>query len=102
MSRYAPGTRRGTVVATPRAAPEAVDLDAELEGALVDALGGDPPGPQLAKRLERVARAILLRRGLGAARVVARSDARETVVHVLLPAGPARVRELVVKVDSPV
>ncbi|MFN7146759.1 MAG: hypothetical protein ACK4YP_23500, partial [Myxococcota bacterium] len=79
----------------------ALTLDAELEGALADALAGDSPGPALAKRLERVARAILLRHGLRAARVVARSDAHETVVHVVLPPGPARVRELVVKVDSP-
>lgn len=76
-------------------------LEAELEGALAEALAGDPPGPAMAKRLERIAREILLRHNLPAARVVALSDAHETVVHVLLPPGPARVRELVVKVDSP-
>jgi class 3 adenylate cyclase len=40
-------------------------LTAELEAALDDAVNGDPPGMALGKRLERVARAVLLRRGLG-------------------------------------
>jgi hypothetical protein len=77
-----------------------LSLEAELEGALVDAVGGDPAGPMLARRLERIARAILLRRGLGRARVIARSDGDGTVVHVVLPPGPTPVRELVVRVGS--
>jgi hypothetical protein len=101
VTRFAPGPRRGAVSTTARAAPAPLGLEALLEGALTDAVGGDPAGPALAKRLEREARAILLRHGLGAARVVVRSDARETVVHVVLPPGPARVRELVVRVESP-
>lgn len=99
--RFAPGARRGRVAVTPRRAAEPLPLEAELEGALTDALGGDPPGPGLAKRLERIAREILLRRGLAGARVVARSDPHETTVHVIVPEGPARVRELVVRVDDP-
>ncbi|MFZ5479372.1 MAG: hypothetical protein ACOZNI_21590 [Myxococcota bacterium] len=78
-----------------------VSLEAELEGALADAVGGDPPGPHLAKRLERIAREILLRRRLGAARVVAHSDARETWVQVLLPAAGPKVHAITVRVDSP-
>jgi hypothetical protein len=85
-----------------RAPRPPLSLEAELEGALTDAVGGDPPGPQLAKRLERVARAILLRRGLGAARAVVQSDAHGTVVHVVLPPEGARVREIRVRVDSAV
>ncbi|MDP2314977.1 MAG: hypothetical protein Q8P41_18905 [Pseudomonadota bacterium] len=98
--RYAPGPRAGRVPVVPRAASMALSLEAELEGALTDAIAGDPPGPMLAGRLERLAREILLRRGLGAARVVARSDARETTVHVVLPPDAARVREVVVRIGS--
>jgi len=100
VSKYAPGPHRGSVAVTPREAVATIDLEAMLEGALMDAVGGDPPGPGLAKRLERIAREILLRRGLGAVRVIASSDARETTVHVVMPAGPATVREVVVRVGS--
>ncbi len=98
--RYAPGARVSPVAVTPRAVVAALSLEAELEGVLTDAVGGDPPGPGMARRLERLAREVLLRRGLGAARVIARSDARETTVHVVLPPGPSTVRELVVRVGS--
>lgn len=73
-------------------------LEAELEGALIDAAAGDPPGPMLGKRLERVARAILLRRGLGAARVLVSSGPRGTSVTVQLPPDGPRVREIVLDV----
>ena len=100
MSRYAPGPRRGVVPVTPRPAPEPVALQDVLEGALTDALGGDPPGPSVARRLERIAREILLRHGLRNARVIATSDVHETVVHVLLPGEGPRVKELRVRVES--
>lgn len=73
-----------------------MDLAAELEGALLDATLGDAYGPLLARRLERVARAVLLRRGLGAARVIASSGPQGTFVEVLLPPAPARVGRLVI------
>lgn len=69
-------------------------LYAELEGALVDAVGGEPASPGLARRLERVARAVLLRHGLRGARVVARSTPSETAVQVLLPTPGRRVHEI--------
>lgn len=100
MSRFAPGPRRGAVPIVPREPAEAPSLEDLLEGALTDALGGDPPGPQVARRLERIAREILLRHGLGAARVVARSDAHETVVHVLLPPAGPQVRELRLRIEG--
>lgn len=71
-----------------------------LEEALLDAVGGEPYGPLLARRLERVARAILLRQGLGAARVLAESGPQGTRVTVLLPPGPRRVRQLVISLGS--
>lgn len=75
-------------------------LEAELEGALIDATGGETYGPLLARRLERVARSVLLRRGLGRARVIAESTAKGTSVVVLLPPGPSRVRQLVIRLDQ--
>ena len=98
--RFSPGTRRGAVAVTPRAARAAITLEDELEGALTDAVAGDPPGPSLAKRLERVAREILLRRGFPQARVIVVSDAVETTVQVLLPPDPARVGAIVIRVES--
>lgn len=76
------------------------DLAAELEGALLDAMQGDPWGPALAGRLRLVARAILLRRGLGAARVeVAATPDGAVHVQVLLPAAGPRVQRLALRLD---
>lgn len=77
-----------------------LSLEAELEGALIDATGGETYGPLLARRLERVARAVLLRRGLGRARVIAESSSKGTSVVVLLPPGPARVRQIVIRLSQ--
>ena len=96
----APGAQRGRVVVSTRAPLETLSLEAELEGVLTDAVGGDPPGAGLAKRLERLAREVLLRRGLGAARVIARSDREGTFVHVVMPPQDARVQDVVVRVGS--
>lgn len=96
----APGVARGAVPVKARATAPALTLEEELEGALVDATGGDPPGPALGKRLERVAREILLRRGLGAARVFVSSGPRGTEVRVVLPEAGARVREVCVRVEG--
>jgi hypothetical protein len=92
-----PGPRIGAVNVHHRAVAEPVSLEAELQAALEDAGSFEHPGPDLARRLERVARAILLRRGLRTARAVARSDAHGTSVHVILPADGPRVREIVVR-----
>lgn len=98
--RFAPGARRGAVAVTPRVARAAITLEDELEGALTDAVAGDPPGPSMAKRLERVAREILLRRGFPQARVIVVSDSVETTVQVLMPPDPARVGAIVIRVES--
>ncbi len=74
-------------------------LEAELEGALADAAAGEPPGVALGKRLERVAREILLRRGLGAARVEVHSARAETSVQIHLPPVRSVVQTLRIAVD---
>jgi hypothetical protein len=43
-------------------------IEEELEGELEDAVDSDPPGAMLGKKLERVARAVLLRHNLGSAK----------------------------------
>lgn len=67
-------------------------LEAAIEAAVVDAVAGEPAGPGLARTLERLAREVLLRAGLGDARVRATSGPAGTSVDVLLPPPPARVR----------
>lgn len=76
------------------------ELSAELEGALTDALGGDAATPGKGKELERVARAILLRRGLGAARVVVEPAKEGFTVHVVMPPGARRVGVVTVRVST--
>lgn len=73
-------------------------LEGELEGMLMDAVAGEPAGPALAKTLERLAREVLLRRGLGDAKVIAHSSDAGTFVRVLLPPGKARVAQVQVSV----
>ena len=70
-------------------------LRAELEAALEDAVIGEPRSAMLPGRLRAAARAVLLRRGLGAARVEAQRRGAGYAVRVLLPPGRERVRELV-------
>lgn len=74
--------------------------EAELEGVLMDAVAGESVGPALAKTLERLAREVLLRRGLGDATVIAHSNDAGTFVRVLLPPGKARVAQVQVKVGA--
>lgn len=94
----APGAQRGVVRRHGVPPPEPVELADALEGLLIDATGGDPPGMNLGKRLERVAREFLLRRGLSDARVEVSSGPRGTFVRVwLAPGGPA-VREIKVEI----
>jgi hypothetical protein len=75
------------------------DLEAELEGALLDAMQGDPWGSLLAGRLERTARAVLLRHGLGAAHLMVTRQGAAVLVQVTLPGAPRRARNLVVRLD---
>jgi hypothetical protein len=94
----APGVRRGEVRRHPVTLPDPVSFFDILEGALCDAVGGNPPGKNLGKRLERVAREILLRHGLSEARVEVSSGPAGTSVRVCLtPEGPV-VREIKVEV----
>ena len=69
-------------------------LEAALEGALIDALAGEPRSPMLARRLETVARALLYRRGIQGARVSARLAAGGVEVEVLLPPTTPRVQQI--------
>ena len=70
-------------------------LRAELEAALEDAVVGEPNTAALEGRIRTVTRAVLMRRGLGRARVEVRRQGAGLAVRVLLPPGAARVRELV-------
>ncbi len=71
-----------------------MELEAELRAAIEDAVVGENLSPQLAGRARAAARAVLLRRGLGAARVEARTGRGGVEITVTLPPGPARVREI--------
>jgi hypothetical protein len=69
-------------------------LEAQLEATLMDAMQGDPWGPQLAGRLRRDARALLLRHGLGRATVAVSRQGAVVHVEILLPPGPQKVRSI--------
>ncbi len=69
-------------------------LEAQLEVALMDAMQGDPWSPLLAGRLQREARAVLMRHGLGRARVAVSYRQGTVQVDIALPQGPRRVRRL--------
>jgi hypothetical protein len=75
-------------------------LEAQLENALMDAMRGDPWSPQLAGRLQREARAVLMRHGLGKARVQVGYDGGTVQVLIALPPGPQRVRQLRISLGS--
>ena len=70
------------------------DLADALEVAAMDALRGEPPGPAVAKRLEREIRVVLDQHGLSGARVLARSDHTGTVVRIRLPRPDQTVQEI--------
>ena len=69
-------------------------LEAALEGALLDAVCGEPRSPLLARRLETVARATLYRYGIQGARVSARLAAGGVEVDVILPPETPRVQQI--------
>lgn len=71
------------------------DLREDLEIACLDAMRGDPPGPGMAGRLERVVKELLMRRGVKGFQVNARSDRAGTSVTIILPAPAKIVRKLV-------
>jgi hypothetical protein len=76
------------------------DLAEELEIACMTEMRGDPPGPGLARRLERACTTVLRRRGLTGARVVARSDRNGTFVDLMLPAPDRKVERVVVQLQA--
>ena len=75
----------------------ATSLEETLRDALEAALHGERRGPELARRAEREARAILLRRGLKESRVRALIDGGNVIVEVLLPPDAPRVGAVVVR-----
>jgi len=81
-------------------AGRAAGLRAALEAALEDAAVGEPSSAALEGRLRTVARAVLLRHGLGQSRVEVRRQGAGLAVRVILPPGTARVRELVVTLGA--
>jgi hypothetical protein len=75
-------------------------LEAQLEAALMDAMQGDAWSPLLAGRLQREARAVLMRHGLGQARVTVSYQRGVVQVDIGLPPGPRRVRQLTLRLAS--
>ena len=73
------------------------DLMEDLEVSCLDAMRGDPPGPGLARRLERAVGDVLRRRGL-TARVQATSDRSGTRVILLFPKPDRTVQQVVLTV----
>jgi len=67
--------------------------------AIEDAVVGETMGPHLIGRAQTAARAVLLRRGLGAATVRARLEGAGLSVRVDLPPGPSRVRTIHLTLD---
>lgn len=77
-------------------------LEAELEGALMDAMMGDPWGRGLQARLEREAKWVLQRHGVRGAQVRVYEIKRGAVgVDVVLPPGPNRVNAVVLRFGAP-
>ena len=76
-------------------------LGEELETELLNAMDGDPWGQALSGRLKTVARSVLLRHRLAAARVVVGMGPKGVEVHVALPPGRTPVRQLVVCLGQP-
>jgi hypothetical protein len=69
-------------------------LEADLRAAMEDAIVGEPMSAMLEGRLKTVARAVLLRHRLGAARVLVRREGAGFRVRVDLPPGAARVTSI--------
>lgn len=94
MGSKTPGVER-------RPPPKEIALDAdvmeELEVACLDEMRGDPPGPGLAKRLERAVGDVLRARGIDAT-VQATSDRSGTRVILLLPRPDRTVQQVVLTV----
>ncbi len=74
------------------------DLEARLRAAVDEAVMGQNLGPALASRIELAAQGELSRAGVRGARIRVRPQGRGFEVHVTLPPGPARVRELVLRI----
>ncbi len=95
----APGARGGLAPVLRRGQPALPrPLDEELNELLEFVCHGEPLGPALARRAEREARALLLRRGFATARLAAMIDRGAVVLQVELPPDVPRVRSFVVKV----
>ena len=72
-------------------------LREDLEIACMDAMRGDPPGRQLAGRLERACRDVLRRHGLPKAKVHVESSRAGTQVHIALPKPDKTVQQVVLR-----
>jgi len=73
-------------------------LRLRLQHAVEDAVMGENLGPALSSRIELATRGELTRAGVRGGRIQVRQQGRGFVVTVTLPPGPARVRELVLRI----
>ena len=73
-------------------------LEAELEGAVLDCLGGDPWGSALQARIETQLKAVLYRHGLKRFSVQVWNPGDGVHVDVRLPPAGPTVREVVLRV----
>lgn len=97
----APGSGAGPVAVHPRAAEPAPEtLRQALASAVESVVVGELLRPSLVGSAETAARQVLLRRGIRDARVQARIQGGGISLMVILPAGPSRVRQVVLEVGA--
>lgn len=102
-----PASGRVVLATNPHRAPPAAPaagalaaLAAQLEGVLVEAIAGRSAHEALEGTLQREARAVLLRHGLGEAQVGVEQAGGEFRVHVRLPGAGPRVLQVRVSLDG--
>jgi hypothetical protein len=73
------------------------ELEQELRYAVEDAIVGEPLRPGLGERARSAAVGVLHRHNIRSGRVVVRRQGAGFVVEVILPPGPARVQQVVLR-----
>ena len=96
-----PGTGRGPVAIHRRAPdPPPATLAESLQDAVESVVVGELIRPALVGSAETAARQVLYRHGIRDGRVSARIERTAIALTVVLPAGPKRVKQVVLRVGS--